>query len=119
LLGDLFFTEDSLNYFDQYVKHIGQVNVVMGNHCTNNSERQRAVRYIANRCNKIGALFNYKGFWLSHAPIHPDELRGKLNIHGHMHDKIVDDSRYFSVCLEQIEYKPISFKEIKDMMCTQ
>lgn len=114
LLGDLFFTEDSLQYFDRYVDNIGQVNIILGNHCTDNSERQRAMRHISSRCNKIGGLFNYKGFWLSHAPIHPEELRGKVNIHGHMHDKVIDDPRYFSVCLEQIDYKPISFNEIKE-----
>lgn len=121
LLGDLFFTQDSLQYFDRYVDNIGQVNIILGNHCTDNSERQRAMRYAASRCNKIGGLFNYKGFWLSHAPIHPDELRDKLNIHGHMHRLTIDDPRYFSVCLEQIDYKPIHINEIKERIaqCTK
>lgn len=114
LLGDLFFTEDSLKYFNKYLANIGQVNVILGNHCTDNSVRQRVMRQVVDNCNKAGSLFNYKGFWLSHAPIHPEELRGKCNIHGHMHDKIIDDDRYFSVCLEQIGYKPIGFAEIVD-----
>ena len=116
LLGDLFFASESIKYFVNYHKYIGNINIVLGNHCTDNSVRLQNTKYIAQYCNKIGSLFSYNGFWLSHAPIHPMELRGKRNIHGHMHNETVDDDRYFSVCLEQIDYKPITFSEIKDRM---
>lgn len=50
-------------------------------------------------------LHRYRKTWLSHAPIHPDELRGKINIHGHVHYKSIklngrDDPRYKNVCVE-------------------
>ena len=32
------------------------------------------------------SLYRWHEFWLSHCPIHPGELRGKLNIHGHCVD---------------------------------
>ena len=35
---------------------------------------------------KIHGFLKYKEYWLSHAPIHPQEFyRMKLNIHGHLH----------------------------------
>lgn len=52
--------------------------------------------------------------WLSHAPIHPAELRGAINIHGHVHDRPILypprgplDERYISVCPESIGYAPV------------
>jgi len=52
--------------------------------------------------NEIEGLFKYKGFWLSHSPIHPDELRGKHNLHGHVHFNNVKDKRYFNCCPENL-----------------
>lgn len=60
-------------------------------------------------------LWKKYGYWISHAPIHPMELRGKKNIHGHIHDKIIDDDRYICVCPEQINYTPISLDEIRNI----
>lgn len=55
----------------------------------------------------------------SHIPVHKDSLnRYKGNIHGHLHtnrvmlgDKI--DPNYFCVCVEQTNYEPIAFEEVK------
>lgn len=54
---------------------------------------------------------------LSHIPLYPDSVtRFKVNIHGHLHDGIIDDSRYFNVCVEHTSYAPISWEEIKDKL---
>ena len=68
-------------------------------------------------------LHSKYGYWLSHAPIHPDELRGKKNIHGHVHEKLIKrvdtllrevvDERYICVCCEHVNYTPISLEEIR------
>lgn len=50
----------------------------------------------------IFGLRKYKEFWLSHAPIHPDELRGKVNVHGHVHYASINDNRYFNCCPENL-----------------
>lgn len=65
----------------------------------------------------IHSMVNYKGFWLTHAPIHPCELRGKRNIHGHVHDNSVKrgmglDERYINACLEVNNFKPVKFQDI-------
>lgn len=54
--------------------------------------------------------------WLSHAPIHPQEMRSRTgNIHGHTHYNLVldskgkPDSRYINVCCEYTGQSPISW----------
>lgn len=59
------------------------------------------------------------GMIMSHIPIHSDSMgRFKANIHGHLHTNQVmldgkPDPRYFSVCVERIDYTPISLEDIK------
>ena len=65
---------------------------------------------------EVYSLLKYKEFWLSHCPIHPDELRGKLSLHGHTHNHNIDDPRYFNTSCENIDYTPISLHEIREIM---
>ena len=62
---------------------------------------------------KVAGLLSYKGFWLSHAPVHPAELRGKINIHGHVHSADIPDERYFNVCVESLDGVPVSLSSIR------
>lgn len=58
---------------------------------------------------------------LSHIPLHPESVtkRFKTNVHGHLHDRAVlnsyghVDSRYFSVCVERINFTPIEITEVR------
>jgi len=84
----------------------GRIKLLTGNHC--NLEDYKDTKIEIQR----GITKEY-GFWLSHAPIHPDELRGHKNIHGHVHNKTINDSRYINVCCENIGYTPISLDEIR------
>lgn len=53
-------------------------------------------------------------FIMSHIPIHEQNLgRFKGNVHGHMHERTIDDPRYRSVCVEQIDYTPIEFSVVQ------
>lgn len=68
----------------------------------------------------VQGICKYKGFWVSHAPIHPAELRGKSNIHGHVHGNSIRnayheiDPRYINVCCEATGGWPYPFEKIKD-----
>jgi calcineurin-like phosphoesterase family protein len=64
--------------------------------------------------NKIHGFVRYKGMWLSHAPVHPQELRGKINVHGHNHNKVIPDDRYICVSVEQVDGKPLSLEAIRE-----
>jgi calcineurin-like phosphoesterase family protein len=113
MLGDCFFNEESLEYLRRISSKCLQVNLVLGNHDTDNAVRQRNIRTILNEglVNKIGSTFKRHGAWLTHTPIHPDELRGCTNIHGHVHTATIQDSRYFNACVENINYTPRLFTE--------
>jgi calcineurin-like phosphoesterase family protein len=65
-------------------------------------------------------------FILSHIPLHPDCVgeRFKRNVHGHLHGNRIMrwkmgeeqiDERYLCVCVEQINYTPISFDDVMKM----
>lgn len=64
---------------------------------------------------------------LSHIPIHPDSIArwASGNIHGHLHSnnvkkideykqEVIDD-RYICVSVEQINYTPIAYEELKKL----
>lgn len=77
-------------------------------------------------------VFPKEGFVCSHIPIHRDCLRWKVNVHGHLHgNKMLDsihphctklnpkyDKRYYSVCVEQIDYTPVHIDTIKEYIKT-
>lgn len=53
-------------------------------------------------------------FIMSHIPLHTANLgRFKGNVHGHMHEHVIDDPRYKSVCVEQVDYTPIAFEVVQ------
>jgi calcineurin-like phosphoesterase family protein len=54
----------------------------------------------------------------THIPIHPESLgRFKVNVHGHLHHQPKQvGPRYFSVCVEMIDYTPIHLDQIKAMI---
>jgi len=75
-------------------------------------------------------LFNYKSMWVSHCPIHPQELRNRAGcIHGHLHSEsvkkreydiiddcehLVPDPRYFNVNIEDNNYEFVKLETIKE-----
>ena len=110
LLGDCFFTTESLEYLRVIKDKCQHVNFVMGNHDTDSSEGRANIPIMVNEklVHKIGGVFKVKGKrWLTHCPIHPDELRGCVNIHGHVHNSTIQDPRYFNASCENINYTPI------------
>lgn len=111
LLGDVAFTQEAISSLSK-VNAYGNIRIILGNH---DIERGVKVEDWVNAGFKdIYSLKKYKEFWLSHAPLHPDELRGKINIHGHTHNKSMQDSRYVCVSLEQTNYKLLSLWEIRN-----
>jgi len=72
----------------------------------------------------IRAYHQLDGMVLSHIPIHPSCLyRWKANIHGHLHANVIKcdgsqlpNRRYINVCVEQLNYTPISLEEVKKLV---
>ncbi len=105
VLGDVCFDSSFLAYLS---KMKGQKNLILGNHDISFSYETLS-QFFSN----IYGIIQYKGYWLTHAPIHPTELRNKINIHGHVHQHTLNDKRYVNVCVENINETPISFDKIK------
>lgn len=58
-------------------------------------------------------------FIMSHIPIHKDSLTNRWcqgNIHGHMHNAVIDDPLYLNISVERINYTPIALEEIFKQM---
>lgn len=93
VLGDACFTMETVSDFETLP---GTKILIRGNHDLLDTEVY--LKYFQS----IYGLLKYKEFWLSHAPIHPDELRGKINLHGHVHYASINDKRYFNCCCENL-----------------
>lgn len=115
LMGDILFDRKSIEYMREISDHVGQLNWVLGNHDTDNKERLETVQQVLDEglCSRVGAIFSRNGYWLTHAPLHPAELRGKPNIHGHVHSATIEDDRYFNVSCENVKFKPVSIEGLK------
>lgn len=108
ILGDLVFNKATKFRLLDRVPG-SNVRIVLGNHdmVTGNE------LWPANFMKAFGAAYGKHGTLLTHIPVHPGQKdRFTLNIHGHLHDKVIDDPWYFNVCLEQNGLKPFNMEEV-------
>jgi len=106
-LGDIAFTEEGLDKLKElnYCKKV----LYLGNHDYLDVEKYLEV------FDEVFAFRSYKSYWLSHCPIHSQELRNrKGNIHGHLHASILDDPRYYDVSPEKHNFELVDFEKIKE-----
>lgn len=123
VLGDAAFTMETVWEFWEIP---GRKFLVRGNH--DELDTQVYLKYFK----AVYGIKRYKEFWMTHAPIHPNELRGKINLHGHVHyesirkpyNLIIDikpelDTRYLNLCVENLwkmGYPSlISLQQIRDI----
>ena len=117
VLGDVIFDK----MYTKYLKMLnGQKRMVYGNH------DKFSIRYYVRECNfqTLHGFYKKHDLWFSHCPIHPHELRGKVNVHGHKHSgpimilgekgELEEDLRYFNVCVDLHDGKPVSIEAIKE-----
>lgn len=110
LLGDNCFNVESLHYIQKIKDYVGKLRIIMGNHDID-------AKYFVGIADTINGFISYKNYWISHAPIHPQEMRNrKGNIFGHLHTDTVDDPRYLCVSMEQLDnWIPRDFNNIKEI----
>ncbi|MCU6793958.1 phosphoesterase [Paenibacillus sp. WQ 127069] len=59
----------------------------------------------------------YNGFYfLSHEPMYMNKHMPYVNVHGHIHGQKYEGKQYINVSVEQWDYTPISFEQIKAMV---
>lgn len=57
--------------------------------------------------------FHEHGFTCTHIPQRLEALRdGNINVHGHIHQNLMDDPHYINVCVEHTNYAPVHMDEI-------
>lgn len=107
--GDALFDKKYLPFIKELP---GTKILVPGNHCTENM----SMKDLCNAFDEVHALWKYKEFWVSHAPIHTDELRGKKNIHGHVHTESIMDARYLNTSADSSfsRFLPRTLHEIRE-----
>lgn len=113
LLGDIAIGREGLAKLKSVIHNVPN-QLILGNH---DAERQGIrMRDLLEVYNDVQALTKQtsagKKFWLSHAPLHPEELRGRPNIHGHVHMQSIRDSRYVNVSYD-VAREPVSLEDIR------
>lgn len=118
MVGDITWRDNKLFMIDQIncKKYL-----VRGNH------DDLPIAEYMNYFEEVYGLHKKYGYWLSHAPIHPAELRSMQNIHGHTHQNSIMmdafftetnvpeyDKRYINVSIECLNGYPVSLDEIRD-----
>lgn len=121
-LGDVVIAKRHL----ETVKRLnGKKRLIRGNHDIFKDELYRAAGF-----EQIHGVKVFDDFICSHIPLHPDSIttRFRCNVHGHLHGNRVTrvlngvteiDPRYFSVCVEQINFTPISMDDLKSAIQAQ
>ena len=112
-MGDTAFTLERLEDISTWV--CGRKVLICGNHDTDHIPMHVLCQYF----DEVYSLLKWHEFWLSHCPIHPDELRGKYCIHAHIHNHVINDSRYFNTSLENTNFFPIDLNHIRSIVHKQ
>jgi calcineurin-like phosphoesterase family protein len=112
--GDFIFESPLYEHYLQQINKMPcRIKVIMGNHDNVDLYKQTIAKNIEIQL----PLFSYKNIWVSHCPIHPKEIRGRLgNIHGHLHGGIINDPYYFNVNLDNNNFKFVPFELIKEQL---
>lgn len=118
VLGDI--TMETSKHYHLLDRLMGRKIVVLGNH-----DRPQDVVELLKHVDHVCGIMPYKGYILSHAPLHPSEIgKYRANIHGHIHKGLIlthpsvatylgeVDNKYVNVCAENIKYKPKTLDEI-------
>ena len=116
VMGDAAFTDDDLVALGNLR---GRKILIKGNHDDMTSTALQNSVF-----EEIHGIIKYKAMWLSHAPIHPAELRGKASVHGHVHQHSIRtwygtlDKRYYNTCVDVVFPKTgnvfVNLETIKD-----
>lgn len=107
-LGDIAFEESSLELLKK-LRHCRKKILFLGNHDYVSTDKLLEV------FDEVRGFMSYKNFWISHCPIHPQELRNRRgNIHGHLHTQVLDDGRYFDVSPDKNNMSLVDFEIIKE-----
>jgi calcineurin-like phosphoesterase family protein len=105
-LGDVYFGQGH-----QILHRLkGQKRLILGNH--DNGKDQKLLQHFGKVY--VWRMFPEFNILLTHVPVHDNSLQTKTkwNVHGHLHQNLINDARYFNVSVEQINYTPIHIEDV-------
>lgn len=108
-LGDVYMTNRA-NAVDLLSRLNGRKRLVLGNH------DQLTEGVLHKFFQKITVWRMWPEFKLlfTHIPVHPDNLRGYRNVHGHIHQNNSPGlDEYVNVCVEKTDYTPVNIEELR------
>ncbi len=122
LMGDITMHTDKWYFYLDQMNGIKKV--ILGNH-----DEAKHIPELLKYVKSVASMVRYKGVFLTHCPIHPQELEYRVskNIHAHLHEysvvketisntrdthKGTKDDRYIGVSCEQIDYIPKTLEEL-------
>ena len=115
ILGDIAMKDKGISYLSRLN---GKKTLILGNH------DYPEMRLYAPYFKHIYSTRRLDTMILSHIPVHPLSLGGKLvgNIHGHVHDNVPAGHfgpRYFNVSVEVTGYAPVPYEVVKQKILKQ
>ena len=101
IFGDV--TMEKKNSYYLLDRMNGVKKVILGNH-----DRDQDVPELLKHVSGVCGMLKRRGFILTHCPIHESQLEGfYMNMHGHVHEKTLNDERYVNLSAEVINYTPV------------
>lgn len=108
-LGDVYMGV-SHGYIDHVLSMLnGKKRLILGNH--DSGKDQSLLKYF----DKIYAMRSFSEYklQLTHMPLHSGSVKqGWINVHGHIHNHVIDDERYKNVCVEHTDYFPVKLESL-------
>lgn len=111
-LGDVYMGADGKDVHEILRRLPGRKRLILGNH----DDGKSAV--IQNNFQKVVVwrMFREFGLLLSHVPVHEGTLNPEKcprNVHGHIHNNVINDKRYVNVSVEQTNYTPVNIEDLR------
>lgn len=92
----------------------GKKHLILGNHDTVPKDIYLKYFNRISGCYELSKKYLGLKTILTHIPIHECQLkRYDLNIHGHLHEEKINNSKYLCVSVESINYTPMSLDKVK------
>jgi len=87
----------------------GRLALVSGNH-----DIFKTKEYLDVGFDRVQGSHVLDNILLTHIPVHPGSKgRFKGNVHGHLHDRSIDDDWYTCISVEHTNFYPVNFEEIR------
>ena len=118
-LGDVIMKTGAWAFEDIIPKLNGNITLIRGNH--DKAKASLYLRFFKDIRSEIHlktkegdmVIFTHRPIFLSDNEFKNREYH-VFNVHGHIHEKTLEDSRYINVSVEQTEYKPVSWEQIQE-----